>query len=163
MANNIKNRNDLYQTKFSFGMTSAIVTNLALITGLDTSSNAKVSIIAGILVIAFADNISDSLGIHVFQESECIERKKILNSTLTNFAVRVFVSLVFVFLIAFLPISLAVICSIIWGLGLLSLLSYIIAKDEGVNPYLEIFKHVGIAVLVIFASKYLGRFIQNRL
>ena len=117
----------LKQTKFSFGAASAIITNLGLITGLRSSAHAKLSIISGILLIALADNISDSVGIHIYQESECIQTKEIWISTLSNFMTRLLVSLSFIPLVIFLPIGLAVVCAIILGLLLLAIISYTIA------------------------------------
>jgi hypothetical protein len=52
------------KNKFLFGRTAAIITNLGLVVGLFSSLNAKVNIIGSILIIAIADNISDTLGIH---------------------------------------------------------------------------------------------------
>ena len=72
-------------TKYSFGGTSAIITNLALIIGLNTAANAKLSIISGLLIIGLADNISDTLGIHIYQESEGKQTLNVWISTLTNF------------------------------------------------------------------------------
>jgi len=153
----------LHQTRYSFGMTSAIVTNLALVVGLDWTSNPKISIVAAILVIAVADNIADSLGIHIFQESEQVEKKEVWISTITNFLARFFVSLTFILLVLFLPIKMAVFIALVWGLSLLTLLSYIIAKDEGESPFMEILKHLGIAVLVIAASEVISRLIMSNL
>jgi len=144
-------------------MTSAIVTNLALVVGLDWTSNPKISIVAAILVIAVADNIADSLGIHIFQESEQVEKKEVWISTITNFLARFFVSLTFILLVLFLPIKMAVFIALVWGLSLLTLLSYIIAKDEGESPFMEILKHLGIAVLVIAASEVISRLIMSNL
>jgi len=162
MPDNIKNKPRLYQTRFSFGATSAIITILGLISGLDMLARPKLTIIAGILVIALADNISDSVGIHIYQESEYINNKEVWISTLTNFLTRLFVSLTFILLVAFLPISLAVLSSIIWGLALLAAISYTIAKHREVNPYLAISEHIGIAILVIIASHLIGRCIITR-
>jgi VIT1/CCC1 family predicted Fe2+/Mn2+ transporter len=159
MLRKLTKKIQLYQTKFSFGMTSATVTDLALIVGLNQTANAKMSIIAAILIIALADNISDSLGIHIFQESERIDRKEIWLSTSTNFITRILVSLTFMLLVIFLPMNLAVISSIVWGLLLLTFLSYTVAKDEGINPSLEVIKHLGIAILVILGSELIRRFI----
>jgi VIT1/CCC1 family predicted Fe2+/Mn2+ transporter len=152
----------LNQTKFSFGGTSAIVTILGLIIGLDGTANPKVAIIGGILVIALADNISDSLGIHIFQESECVDKKEVWLSTFTNFFTRLFVSLSFVALIALLPLNLAVPCSVIWGMGLLAAISYTIAKGRGLNPYPAILEHFSIAIAVIIASEFVGKWLINR-
>jgi len=64
-------------TKFSFGSTSAIITNVALIMGLNSAKDAKLAIIGSLLVIALADNVSDSFGIHMYQESEGLSQKRV--------------------------------------------------------------------------------------
>ena len=150
------------QTRFSFGATSAIITNLALITSLDTMAHAKLSIIGSIAVIALADNISDSFGIHIYQESEGIDKKEIWFSTLDNFFARVFVSLTFVLLVVALPMGLAVVSSVVWGMALLAVISFTIARSRGVDPFSAIAEHVGIAVVVITAGHFVGRWIIGR-
>ena len=146
----------LYQTRFSFGSSSAIITNLGLIMGLDSGANAKYSILASILVIAIADNISDSFGIHMYQESERLNRAEVWISTSTNFVSRLLVSLGFMFLIYYLPLKTAVAFSLLYGLSLLMFLSYIIARDEKENPYFAMAEHLGIALLVIVLSELAG-------
>jgi VIT1/CCC1 family predicted Fe2+/Mn2+ transporter len=145
-----------WQTRFSFGSTSAVITNLALMAGLHSQANAKVSIIGGILVIALADNVADSFGIHIYQESENIETLEVWTSTVFNFISRILVSLSFVALMLVFPLYTAIIISIIWGLLLLAVVSYMIAKNESGNPYLSILTHVLIALAVIFVSNVVG-------
>jgi VIT1/CCC1 family predicted Fe2+/Mn2+ transporter len=140
-------------TKFSFGTTSAIVTSLAFIVGL--SGNSKITIIVSLLVFAVADNISDSLGLHVFQESDLKKPKVVSTSTFSNFFTRFLVVLIFISLVAFFPLEYAVVLSIIYGVSLLSVLSYYIAKEQKSNPYLSILGHVAIAILVIVISYFL--------
>ncbi|MFA4967200.1 MAG: hypothetical protein WC624_03170 [Candidatus Margulisiibacteriota bacterium] len=149
----------LYQTRFSFGASSAIITNMGLIIGLSHSLNARISIIASILVIALADNISDSFGIHMYQESERLKRREVWLSTSTNFLTRLLVSLTFIALVYLLPFDTVVVASITWGLLLLTFMSYTIAKDEEVNPYFAIAEHLGIAIFVIILSKLVGMLI----
>jgi len=151
-----------WQTRFSFGSTSAIITNLALMAGLHSEANAKINIMGGILVIAIADNISDSFGIHIYQESENIETREVWISTIFNFISRILVSLNFVALILLLPLNAAIISSIIWGLLLLAAVSYMIAKNEAGNPYLAILTHILIAVVVIFLSNLIGDLLVSR-
>jgi len=151
-----------WQTRFSFGSTSAVITNLALMAGLHTQANAKVSIIGGILVIALADNVSDSFGIHIYQESEKIETLEVWISTILNFTSRVIVSMSFVVLMLMLPLNAAIISSMIWGLLLLAVISYMIAKNESENPYLSILTHVLIAVAVIFISNIVGELLIHQ-
>lgn len=151
-----------YKSRFSFGSTSAIITNLGLIAGLHSGVNAKVSIISGILVIAIADNISDSFGIHIFQESENKNKREIWLSTFTNFMTRVVVSLTFVTLMILLPAQAAVISSIVWGLLLLAYISYVIALDEEKSPFKSVVTHVLIALAVVSVSNVIGYFIRGR-
>jgi len=112
-------------------------------------------------VFAVADNISDSLGLHIFQESD-LKKPKVVNvSTFSNFFTRFLVVLVFILLVVFLPINYAVIISIIYGISLLSVLSYFIAKEQKSNPYLSILEHVAITILVIAVSYFLREWIMN--
>jgi VIT1/CCC1 family predicted Fe2+/Mn2+ transporter len=143
-------------TRFSFGATSAIITCLAFIVGLAKSPNPKFAIIGSLLVIAIADNISDSLGIHIYQESDRKKSEVVRTSTLFNFITRFFVILVFILFVLFLPLLYASILSIVWGISLLILLSYYIARELHVSPYRAIFEHVAIAVVVIIISNYLS-------
>lgn len=162
MIQYIKEKGRLYQTKFSFGATSGIITNLAIITGLRNGAHAKLTIIGSILIVAIADNISDSLGIHVYQESECLDPKEVWLSTATNFFARVLVSATFILLIGLLPIKMAAIISLCWGLLLLSVMSYVIARARKLSPYVGVFEHILIASIVIVASNFIGKFLIIR-
>ena len=148
-------------TKFSFGATSAIITCLAFIIGLSKSGNPKLSIIGSLLVIAIADNISDTLGIHIFQESDLKKSDVVRVSTFFNFLTRFVVILVFILLIFFLPIVYGMIFSIFWGISLLTVLSYLIAKEQKINPFKAVFWHIALAVLVIIVSNFLSEWIMN--
>jgi vacuolar iron transporter family protein len=142
--------------KYSIGATAAIISSLGLIAGLMHGDNARVSIIAGLLIVAVADNIADSLSIHIYKESQGADKKEIRSSTVGNFLVRFILALTFVAIIFFLPSLAALIVSIIWGLVLLTVLSYSIAHVQKVNTYREIAWHLLIAALVIVGSKFLG-------
>jgi len=146
--------------KFSMGATAAIVTSMGLIAGLAYESNAKTSIIAGLLVIAIVDNISDSLGIHIYKESEGANKQEIKSSTLGNFIIRLIITLIFVTIVLLFPPYIAFIVSSIWGLVLLTILSYLIARIKMTNPLREVVYHMAIALLVIIGCKFLGNFIS---
>jgi VIT1/CCC1 family predicted Fe2+/Mn2+ transporter len=159
MSDDLKNTARPRQTRFSFGATSAIITNLGIITGLNTLSHPKLSIISALLVIALADNMSDSFGIHIYQESEHVGKKEVWISTLTNFFVRLLVSLTFVALIIVLPVNLAVICSVVWGLFILTVMTYAIAKQRNISPYPAILTHIAISAVVVIASNFIGAYV----
>ncbi len=150
------------KNKFLFGSTAAIITNMGLIVGLFSSPNARVNIIGSILIIAIADNISDTLGIHIYQEAEGLKAKEVWLSSFTNFISRFIVSLLFILLILALPLKTAVVCCLILGLLIISFTSYFIAVHKGKNPYLSVFEHIGVAVIVVILSRVLGNFIISQ-
>jgi VIT1/CCC1 family predicted Fe2+/Mn2+ transporter len=127
---------------------------------LGTAHNPKIIIISALLVLAIADNISDSFGIHIYRESQSITNKSLIN-TLSNFLTRLAVTLVFILLVLFLPLQYAILSAVIIGLSLLSILSYQIAINQKTNPYLAVFQHVGVAAIVIIVSYFLGQMITN--
>ncbi len=148
-------------TRISFGSASAIITNMALITGLSSAVNAKVGIIDGLFVIAIADNLSDSLGIHIFQESEGQNSRNVWISTFTNFVSRLIVSLGFVIIVALLPLNIAILASLVYGLAVLSLVSRAVAERKRVAPLPIIVEHAAVALVIVLLSKYLGGLIVN--
>jgi vacuolar iron transporter family protein len=148
---------------FSMGATAAIVTSMGLIAGLTHGDHSRTSTIAGLLIIAIADNISDSLGIHIAKESEGVAKKEIQASTFGNFTIRFILALTFVVIVWFFPPAIAFMVSTLWGLVLLTILSYFIARIKKSNPVRETIYHLTIAVFVIVGSKFLGNFITRLL
>ena len=146
-------------TKYIFGATSSIITSLALIIGFNNSANAKISIIGSLLVIALADNISDMLGIHIYQETEGIKTHDVWLSSSTNFLTRFFVSFVFIILVISLPMKTAAVISVAYGLVALAIFSYIIADIKKLNPTRAIVEHLFIAIVIIFLSQLFGGWI----
>ena len=68
----------------SFGAASAIVTSMGVIIGFGAASISKPTIIAGLLIVGFADNVTDSLSIHIYQESERLEQHAAFRATMGN-------------------------------------------------------------------------------
>ena len=137
---------------FSFGATSAVITGLAVIVGLSRTANPVVGITTALIIIAIADNVSDSFGIHVHQESQKESANEVRKTTWTNFITRVVVVSIFVLLVTVLPMKAAVVLSILFGMAVISTISYLIAKEQEVNPHKVIFHHLLITVLVIIGS-----------
>jgi VIT1/CCC1 family predicted Fe2+/Mn2+ transporter len=144
---------------FSFGVTAAIVTSMGLIIGLDAATANKSTILGGLLIVAIADNLTDSLSVHIYQEAEQLEPRAAFHATLTNFAVRLGLSLSFVFLMVILPLRVAIVASILWGLMLLTGLSYVVARTRKLPVLREIAKHVAVALVVMLSSKIIGHII----
>ena len=139
-------------TKYSFGATSAIVTGLAFIVSLSGSPDPRNPIIGSLLVFAVADNVADSLGIHVFQESDLKDKASVNTSTLSNFATRLAMILSFCALVYLLPIQAAVAVCAVWGMSVLITLSYLIAVEQKARVSTAIAQHVAVAVLVMGGS-----------
>jgi len=148
---------DSLRTGVTFGLTSAIITTLGLMVGLNSSTNSKLVVLGGILTIAIADAFSDALGIHISEESENQHTPKdVWLSTIFTFLAKFLFALTFVVPVLLLPISTAVIASIVWGLTILSLLSYKIATIQKEKPFNVIGEHLLIAFLVIIITNYVG-------
>jgi VIT1/CCC1 family predicted Fe2+/Mn2+ transporter len=148
------------KTGFSFGITSGIITTLGLIVGLHAANPTKPVIIGGILTIAIADAFSDALGIHISEESEDKHTaKEIWISTFSTFAAKFIIALTFVIPIFVLPLALAIIVGVLWGLSLLGIFSYYIAKQQKKKTWKVILEHILIALLVIGITHYAGDWI----
>ena len=141
--------------RFSFGGTSAIVTSMGLIIGLGAARAEMATIVSGLLIVGFADNMTDSLSIHMYQEAEKLEDRAAFTATLTNFVTCILVALSFVAIVLKLPKPSAGIVALAWGCALLAAISYILARARGVSPASEVVKHL--APLRAYSAKFRGR------
>jgi len=131
---------------------------LGLIVGLDSATNSRLVVLGGIITIAIADALSDSLSMHVSQESESKHSKKeIWESTIATFITKLLFALTFIIPVLILSLRMAVITDIAWGFLLLIILNYKIAKRERINPIKVISSHLTIALLVIIITYFLGK------
>jgi len=155
-------RNKSILSGMSFGFTSGVITTLGLILGLNASTESKLAIIGGILTIAFADAMSDSLGMHVSQESAGQVRKSNLWwAAISTFLTKLLSALTFVGPFILLPTTTAVIVCIVWGLFLLTVFSYTLAIETKEKPAAVIREHVSISVVVIIASTIIGELLKK--
>ncbi len=146
-------------SKFSFGATSSTVTSLGIIFGLLSYSNPQASIIGSLLVIALADNIADSLGIHIYRETTATKKENTRMFTISNFVTRFGITLTFVAMFIALPLFWAATTCVAIGLGILVFLSYLIGVQRKTSTIKEILVHLGIAIPVIIISHFLGQLI----
>ena len=145
----------------SFGSPAAIVTCMGLIIGLDAATATKAAVLGSLLIIGVADNLTDSLSVHIYQEAERLAERRAFGTTIANYLARLTVTLSFVLLFLLLPDSAAIFGCALWGFFLLSGLSYLLAKARCVSAFSEICKHAGVALVVIVISKALGLWIQS--
>jgi vacuolar iron transporter family protein len=110
-------------------------------------------------VIAVADNIADSLGIHIYRETTATKKENTRMFTISNFVTRFGITFTFVALFAFLPLNYAAALCVAIGFGILVFLSYLIGVQRKTSTVKEILIHLGIAIPVIIISHFLGQLI----
>lgn len=145
-----------------FGLSSATITTLGLMIGLQSSTGSKLAVVGGILTIAVADSFSDALGVHIAKEAEGnFSSREVWLLTISTFLFKSIFSTTFLIPVLLLPMDMAILVSIIWGAIILLLQSYKLAKDNHVPVLPVIFEHLSIAALVIALTHYLGIFISS--
>jgi VIT1/CCC1 family predicted Fe2+/Mn2+ transporter len=154
---------DSLKTGFSFGLTSGIITTLGLMVGLHSGTHSKLAVIGGVLTVAIADAFSDALGIHVSEEAENKHTpRQIWASTVSTFLTKFVFGSTFLIPVVLFELLTAVIVSAIWGLSVLCIFSYVIARGQRVAPWRIVGEHFTIALVVITLTHYLGHWISSR-
>jgi len=152
------------KTGFSFGLTSGVITTLGLMAGLHTGTHSRLAVIGGIVTIAVADALSDALGIHIAEESKNNGFvSEIWESTIATFVAKFLIAMTFVAPVLLLPLEDAMTVSVMWGLSLLAVLSYLLARAQQIPAWKVIAEHVVIGVSVIAITHYVGDWIYATL
>jgi VIT1/CCC1 family predicted Fe2+/Mn2+ transporter len=150
------------RTGFSFGLTSAVITTLGLMVGLNAGTHSRLAIFGGILTIAIADAFSDALGVHISEEAERIHtEKQIWAATISTLLTKFVFALSFLVPVLLLEPPYAIAVSVVWGLSILALLSYKIARVNGVKPWRVVTEHIAIALVVIVITHLVGDWIYT--
>ena len=145
------------RTGLTFGLTSAVITTLGLMVGLHSGTHNKLVVLGGILTIAIADAFSDALGIHVSEESENVHTpRQVWMATIATFLAKFVFASTFVVPVLLFPLETAIFVSLAWGLLILTLLSYAMARAQGEPPWKIIGEHVGVAAVVIAITHWVG-------
>lgn len=152
-------------TGISFGLTSAVITSLGMIVGLYSATSSKLAVVAGIIIMAIADGLSDAVGLHMAEEAE-VEKgkakhtpKEVWLTTLFTFLSVCGFSLTFAVPILIFPLKIAVFLAIGWGILLLILLNFYTAKIKKESPIKLISEHILLALFVIIISYLIGNLI----
>ena len=155
-------RNDGARTGLFFGATSGVITTLGLIVGLNSGTKSITAVLGGILVIAVADAMSDALGIHLAEEADPdTTHDHVWSATIMTFVTKFAFSISFAVPLLLLPLAPAVLVSVAWGILVIVVLSYFLARSQGESPLAIIAEHVGIAMLVVFLSHYIGVWVSR--
>ena len=155
-------KGDGARTGLFFGATSGVITTIGLIVGLNAGTQSLAAVLGGILVIAVADAMSDALGIHLAEEADPeTDHLHVWSATITTFLAKFIFALSFAVPLLLLPLDSAVVASVAWGLVVITLLSYFLAKTQDTNPVMIIAEHVGIAIIVVILSHLIGVWVNN--
>lgn len=150
------------KTGFSFGLTSGIITTLGLMVGLYAGTHSKIAVVGGILTIAIADAFSDALGIHISQESQNKHSSKsVWEATAAAFLAKFIFSLTFIVPVLFLKLTTAILIGVLWGFSILSVFSFIIARQKKENPWRVVSEHLAIGVVVILITHLVGGWVSK--
>ena len=146
-----------WKTGLSFGLTSGVITTLGLMVGLHAGTHSRAAVLGGILTIAVADALSDAMGIHLAEESKNSGPTfHIWESTVATFIAKLCIALSFALPVLFTPLRTAVLISLSWGLLLLAVLSFFLARSQRIAPWKVIGEHLLIALCVVALSHYVG-------
>ena len=150
-----------FKTGLSFGLTSGVITTLGLMMGLHAGTHSRTVVIGGIVTIAVADAWSDALGIHIAEESKSNGNvSKISESTIAIFVAKFLIAMTFVAPVLSLPLEDAMMVSVVWGLSLLAVLSYLLARGQQIPAWKVITEHVVIGISLIAATHYVGDWVH---
>jgi vacuolar iron transporter family protein len=145
------------RTGLFFGATSGVITTIGLIVGLNSGTRSVIAVLGGIMVIAVADAMSDALGIHLAEESDPdTDHSHVWAATIMTFLTKFVFSISFAIPLLLLPLGPAVAASVAWGLLVIIVLSYFLARSQNERPLFIIGEHLGIAILVVVFSHYIG-------
>jgi len=145
------------RTGLFFGATSGVITTLGLIAGLNAGTHSMTAVLGGIFVIAVADSMSDALGIHLAEEADAnATADHIWAATVSTFLNKLVFALSFAVPLLLLPLEQAVIASVVWGMVVITVLSYFIARAQKASAVAIIAEHLGIALLVVALSHLIG-------
>ena len=129
--------------------------------GFASTGTSQATLIAGLLIVGIADNLSDSLSVHLYQEAEGLDPHEAFVSTVTNFLTRLAITATFVVLAATLTGWWLVTVAAAWGLAVLGVLTVSLAHQRHAPVRRELIRHFAIALAVIVLSRLIGTFVTT--
>lgn len=148
---------DTVRAGFNFGLTSGIITTLGLMVGLHSSTQSDYVVMGGILTIAVADALSDSIGMHFAIESQNKHSKKeIWEGTFSTMFYKFLFSSIFIIPVLLLELYKAIIISVLIGMYLIFANSLFLARKQDLPPLTVIIEHLALTMAVVLASHFIG-------
>jgi VIT1/CCC1 family predicted Fe2+/Mn2+ transporter len=125
--------------------------------GLNAGTHSRIAVVGGILTVAVADALSDALGIHLAEESRSAAvTRDVWEATLSTFVAKFVTAGTFAVPVLLFELHTSIIVSILWGLVLLTALTFMLARKHRLAPWRAIGEHVLVAAGVVTISYYVG-------
>ncbi len=106
--------------------------------------------------------MSDALGIHLAQEADTEStRAHVWAATLWAFVSKFLVAISFALPLIWLPLDQAVLVGVVWGLMIVTCMSYFLARMQQTSAWRVVGEHVSIALVVIALSHYVGVLVRS--
>lgn len=153
-----------WQTGIGFGLTSGVITTVGLMVGLHAGTHSRIAVIGGILTVAIADALSDALGIHLAEESRAAGAgmtRHVWEATFSTFVAKFITAGTFAIPVLLFELGTSIIVSIVWGLLILTVLTSVLARQQGLAPWKAVGEHVLVAVCAVTISYYVGLWVKN--
>lgn len=147
-----------------FGITSGVLTTVGLLVGMNAATESRLAVVAGILVIAMADSLSDSFGMYLSKLGERGSTPTVaLRFALGTFVGKFLFPLTFVLplLLPCFSLSTAVIVDLVWGATALCLLSAEQALVGQKSVFGTIARNVGLAIVIVCLSAAIGTIVPK--
>lgn len=150
-----------WQTGIGFGLTSGVITTVGLMVGLHAGTHSRIAVLGGILTVAIADALSDALGIHLAEESRAAMPRHVWEATLSTFLAKLITAGTFAIPVLLFELRTSIIVSVVWGLAVLTALTAMLARQQGLSPWRAIGEHVLVAVGVVTIAYYVGHWVRG--
>ncbi len=151
------------ESGLSFGLTSGVITTLGLMAGLYSGTNSRTAVLGAVIMVAFADGLSDALGMHVSEEAENKHSQRtVWEATFSTFFFKSLVTLTFAVPVVLFDLRFAVIISMFWGTLLLSLFSLYLAGIQKMNKVRVFCEHICIGAFAVCGAYFVGIWVAAR-
>ena len=147
------NRN--IRTGINFGIISGVLTVSGIIVGLVSAGAAKEVLAAAVLIIAFADAFSDSLGMYL-SVNRADEDKNLWQSLALAFFAKLIIASSYLIPVLLVGSATAMWLSIVWSAILLGVFGYYLGTSDKKNTFGLIAKYLVILAAVSVIAYYIG-------
>ncbi len=142
---------------FVFGISSAVLTTLGVIVGLNAATDSRLAVLGGIASVAFADSFSDALGIYTAEKAERGSSSRgAMRGAVYTFLGKLIFTLSFAIPFLFLSFSDALFAATAWGIVLLVFMNAEIAFVQEEPVLKTVAARLLFAVIVIAISYVVG-------